>query len=148
MDSSSSNQIYLIYFIHISYIIVDCSPQKLHKTLSFQNQATNFHPPGIPPCFRRNVKQIEVLFLVFASFTSAYLVMGSRLPLRALIEKVRNRITGEEEKTWDEWFAIPETAILALKNGWFWKMIHLLSRPGLFAKANYVPVRLRVPSVA
>eukprot|EP00435_Cladocopium_sp_Y103_P001242 s639_g1.t1 len=29
-----------------------------------------------------------VLFLVFASFTSAYLVMGSRLPLRALIEKV------------------------------------------------------------
>lgn len=29
----------------------------------------------------------EVLFLVFASFTSAYLVMGSRLPLRALIEK-------------------------------------------------------------
>ena len=30
----------------------------------------------------------EVLFLVFASFTSAYLVMGSRLPLRALIEKV------------------------------------------------------------
>ena len=30
----------------------------------------------------------QVLFLVFASFTSAYLVMGSRLPLRALIEKV------------------------------------------------------------
>ncbi|CAJ1376832.1 unnamed protein product [Effrenium voratum] len=29
-----------------------------------------------------------VLILVFASFTSAYLVMGSKLPLRALIEKV------------------------------------------------------------
>ncbi|CAE7231607.1 unnamed protein product, partial [Symbiodinium microadriaticum] len=29
-----------------------------------------------------------VLILVFASFTSAYIVMGSKLPLRALIEKV------------------------------------------------------------
>ncbi|CAL1138924.1 unnamed protein product [Cladocopium goreaui] len=36
-----------------------------------------------------------VLFLVFASFTSAYLVMGSRLPLRALIEKVQSLSIGE-----------------------------------------------------
>lgn len=38
---------------------------------------------------------VQVLFLVFASFTSAYLVMGSRLPLRALIEKVA--VEGKEK---------------------------------------------------
>ena len=97
----------------------------------------------------------EVLFLVFASFTSAYLVMGSRLPLRALIEKA---LPNQGEKIVGQMFTLPETnskspwkwdgwKILTARPGKWdgWKMIHLLpGQKGLFAGAHILKLGLYI----